>query len=736
MYRYRKFDSFYASSAAKSQSSNMRALMIVESAAKAVTIKKYLSSIAPSTIWTVSACLGHVRDLPLKELGVDTDNWTVTYQAVPGKNNVISKLKKLASDSDVVYLASDPDLEGHAIAEGLVSLLKLSREKCIRVTFHEITKTALKAALENPSGWEPTKVQAQETRRVLDRLVGYKISPLLWKYVRSGTSAGRVQSCALAMVRERYKKYTDHEPEISWSFHGSFEELKAVEDNLTTHSLDDTMTHMRDIVKNYVESWAIDIKVTVVKKAPPLPFTTCSLQQEAYANHRISAKTTMNLAQALYEEGFITYMRTDCCKLSEDSVFAIGKFVKQTYGEEYHHMRKGNKGASLQANASAQEAHEAIRPSNVSTSPENVTFKTHKLVPLHVKLYELIWKRTVATQMAPAVYNEYTFKLTHTHTDSLPKYEPECESNCPYTFSGSASVMTFEGYRKIYGATPDSELQQKWETLTTQCKEGRLFKLTHLLAQCDVTQPKRLYSETDLIKAMEKNGIGRPSTYVTIIDKLLSKGYVSKDGNCDGSEKTIIVENLEWDGTNAISEIKNLKSQVTIGGNDKDRLIPQPLGIDVLAYLEKRFADLLETGFTADWERKLDDIENGKDTKEHVLEEFYGSFHRKLQDASSEDKKNYAASLTHKNQPKHLNAFLKWRGRATTYGKSVSDQEMKALHNLPYNLTSPSGKVEGSILLGPYGLYVRTLDKKNTRLPPKLWCKVVDGTISWSDFTS
>jgi DNA topoisomerase-1 len=698
----------------------LRCVVIVESAAKAAIITKYLNSLYPDKSWTVAACFGHIRDLPLKSLGVDTHTWEVQYELLATKKDVIAKLKKLSKDASIVYMAPDPDLEGHAIAHHLRFILCKSRPaaQCIRVTFNEITKSALKDAFDNPSGWNQAKVDAQETRRILDRVVGYKVSPLLWRSVASpgkqGLSAGRVQSAALAMIHKRFDDFNAHDPQKSWGLQGKFDDLPfSAKDDCTLETIELARGRMAAIVDiRGANDWDIAFTTKNTRKSPPAPFTTSTLQQEAYGHHKLTAKSTMALAQALYEEGFITYMRTDSMSLSADSVAALAEFVETSYGEafkvsEKEKEQKKAKEKSTGAGANAQEAHEAIRPTQLSVRGADLEFTSHQLTAHHAKLYDLIWRRTVASQMSPAIYREISYTI----------------SKAEYVFKGKTSVMTFAGFLRVYSPSlpppEDCERELKnWNKIVSDVKKVTMMSLE---AVCTVSKPRLLYTETDLIKAMEKNGIGRPSTYVSIIEKLLTKGYCVKAA---GPVKPVELRNIEcaWSTKLACDPVSNeTTSQVSIGGTDKDRMVPTDLGIDILQYLSKNIPSVLEVSFTSEMEANLDKVESRVRTKTDVLREFYASFEAAVA----------AAVAASTNLPKQQCTEKAYHDYAKWMGVSASTEDKAIIDTLPIDVYDDDERHMGKLMLGPYGMYVSTKDKKTRKVPQSLWSAVRDGTLTW-----
>lgn len=671
-------------------------LVIVESAAKAATIQKYLSSLYPDRKWTVAASFGHIRDLPQKTLGVDTNTWQVTYENLERKKDVIAKLKKISKTADKVYFAADPDLEGYAIAHHLRVTLKLADSKCIRTTFNEITKSALKAAFDTPTGWNDSKVEAQETRRILDRIVGYKVSPLLWKAFRgeSGLSAGRVQSAALNMLTKRYANFLDHTPAMSWTTHATFATPNTV---IAIATLDTKEASAVSIETIEVAEKHIKTVVTVGRGTyhfirfsertrashPPAPLDTSTLQRESYNHLHKSPKSTMALAQALYEGGFITYMRTDATTLSKDAVAALAEYIITNIGAEYL--------ATATKDQAKEGAHEAIRPTDVGRRGDAVV-TDGGLTTDHAALYEVIWKHTVASQMADALYNDISY------TVNVDKY----------VFKGKTSLMTFTGYMHVFGATLDADTAALWRTIMQTTE----VKLQSVSAICNVTRPHLLYTETDLVKAMEKNGIGRPSTYVSIIDKLQSKAYVAKG---TGPTNTVKLASLIWDDLVATSP-RLVETECVLGGTSKDRLVPTDLGVNIQKYLLDNTPQLLDTTFTATMETNLDLIESGTRNKQDVLNEFYVPFQHVLERANGSG----TAAIGGSN--KHEAAFKKWCGSNTR-----GDEDLQGLQRLPLKVTGGY-----TVLLGPYGIYTK-YKGKNKKLDPSLWQKVIDGSIIKAD---
>jgi DNA topoisomerase-1 len=571
-----------------------RSLVIVESPAKAKTINKYLGR-----DYTVKASLGHVKDLPKKELGIDVENgFEPTYEVIPGKTKVVTALKKAAKESDAVYLAADPDREGEAICAHLAEVLgrtKAERKKIFRVLFNEITPKAIRAAFEHPGQIDLHLVDAQQARRVLDRLVGYKISPLLWDKVRRGLSAGRVQTVALRLIVEREREIRAFVPKEYWTIHALLEagEPPAFEAKLIKFKDEDIEIPNEAEAQRIVAAverarWQV-AGVTQKEKrryAPP-PFTTSKLQQAAYNRLRFTAKRTMMLAQRLYEGvelgeegsvGLITYMRTDSVRVSNDALAQVREWIGSSYGADY----LPEKPNFYKSKKEAQEAHEAIRPTDVARTPDEVRKYLDEDL---FKLYQVIWQRFVASQMVPAVFDQTTIDI----------------SAGDYLFRATGSVMKFDGYLAVYQASKeeeekDEEAEAEGRTLP-RVAEGETLRLENIRPEQHFTEPPPRYTEATLVKELEEKGIGRPSTYATIISTIVEREYVSKD---------------------------------------QGRFAPTMLGEKVSDLLVKSFEDIFDVGFTARMEEELDEIEEGKLPWKQSVKEFYERFELDLDKAAGE----------------------------------------------------------------------------------------------------
>ena len=569
---------------------NKKPLIIVESPTKAKTISKYTKS-----KYQVKASLGHVRDLPKSKLGVDIDNgFEPQYITIRGKGKIVQELKDAAKNASTVYLATDPDREGEAIAWHVCQVLGIDPSEANRLTFHEITETAVKDALSKPVPINQNLVDSQQARRVLDRLVGYSLSPLLWRKVRPGLSAGRVQSAALRIIVDRELEIESFKPEEYWileallrgekgtvkakyyGYQGKKKELK---------TFADVEKVLRDIE-------GTDFVVTSVKrrerrKNPPFPFTTSTLQQEASRKLGFSVSKTMAVAQSLYEgvnlgelgyTGLITYMRTDSTRVSPIAQEQAREFIQSNYGKEY----LGKKGRKAKESPGVQDAHEAIRPTSVFRIPSEIK---PFLKPDQYKLYTLIWERFIASQMSPAVYDTVTCDI---------------QAN-KHIFRATGSRMKFPGFTRVYQEGKDnSEEQEESDVDIIPLTENETLALENIEYSQHFTEPPQRYTEATLVKALEANGIGRPSTYAPIIATLIEREYVNKE---------------------------------------KRSLVPTELGRLVDAILREHFPSIVDVGFTADMEKQLDAIEEGSAEWNAVIATFWEPFKEQIEKAEAEIEK-------------------------------------------------------------------------------------------------
>ena len=563
-------------------------LVIVESPAKAKTIGKYLGK-----DYEVKACMGHLRDLPKSTLGVDVEkDFEPVYKPIKGKEDIISDLKKSAKAADTVYLATDPDRECEAISWHLKHLLNLPDEKAKRVTFNEITKKVVQESIQEPREIDQNLVDAQQARRILDRLVGYELSPLLWKKIRRGLSAGRVQSVATRMVDDRDREIENFQPEEYWTLDANLlgSDVKKVPFAARYHGKDGKKAELKsaedvDAVVRETENQAFTVKSvkrTDKQRSPSPPFTTSTMQQEASRKLSMTPRRTMAIAQQLYEGvdiegegtvGLITYMRTDSLRLSEEAIASAKEFILGRYGREYYPPQAHR----YKAKANAQDAHEAIRPSNVNWTPEMLK---KDLTGEQYRLYRLIWSRFVACQMSNAVYDSVAVEI---------------EANC-HSFRASSSSLKFSGYTAVYEEGRDEEKEER-ESPLPALQEGEVLTLKDFSKDQHFTQPPAHYTDATLIRAMEEQGIGRPSTYAPTVSTIIDREYVIKEG------KYLRITNL---------------------------------GRVVTELMKDKFTDIADTKFTAHMEQKLDSVEEGATPWKGVLRDFYGDFEEHLKKAEQD----------------------------------------------------------------------------------------------------
>jgi DNA topoisomerase-1 len=570
-------------------------LVIVESPAKAKTIEKYLGK-----DFTVKSSFGHIRDLPKKGLNIDIEHdFEPTYAIALDKKKVVSELKTAAKGAEV-WLASDEDREGEAIAWHLSEALGLDAKKTKRIVFHEITKSAIENAVKNPRTIDKNLVDAQQARRILDRLVGYELSPVLWKKVRPGLSAGRVQSVAVRLIVDRERDIKAFEPETKFKVTAQFSVEKAdlpAELNTRFETIEETRQFLEANkgAKYTVQS----IEQSPGTRSPGAPFTTSTLQQEASRRLGYGVKQTMTLAQRLYEAGLITYMRTDSTTLSGFAIKAAEEQIVSAYGKQYHQVRQFKT-----KNESAQEAHEAIRPTNFATLSAGADAQ-------QTKLYELIWRRAIASQMSAASIDKTEIKIAI--------------STRKETFSAKGEVLKFDGFLKVYGGGKD-------DVILPPVKEGQSLTAQIISAAQVFSRPPARYSEASLVKALEENGIGRPSTYAPTISTIQAREYVIK-ADLEGVERE--VQTLEHkDG--AITE--ETRKETT--GADRNKLLPTALADVTTDFLVKNFPSVVDYDFTARVEEDFDHVAEGKGTWVQMIKDFYKNFHpliEKSDDISREE---------------------------------------------------------------------------------------------------
>lgn len=705
----------------------MKSLIIVESFTKTKTIKKYLGDMDVAVAFSG----GHIYNLPKDTLGFDTDTWEVEY--VPTNPSIIKNIKELAIKADVIYLAADPDLEGEAIANSLKKCLgNIIKDKvCHRITFNEITKNAVINAIENPRTIDMDKVNAQETRRIVDRLIGYKVSPLLWnKFNKNYLSAGRVQIAGLIICITQRNRIINKEIIPYWTIEGKFNITKdlIISATLNVYADDKDIKDIKDdtsklieykirdvgIVKDILNKLSINTKYKISYEtklrnvSPSPPYTTTTLQQDAYNKCRFNSKTTMKLAQDLYERGFITYMRTDSTSIAEDAKKMILAYIKETYDPTFAKYRTYKTKI-----ANAQEAHEAVR----ITNPQYKTISFEGATKNHEKLYELIWNRTLASLMSDAVYVDIYIKFK----------SPSGISE--YIFCATKSFLKELGFHILYNAKLEST-----DDFLNIIKDTKLSATSkEYSSQGTIDNIPSLYNEVQLIKELEKEGIGRPSTYSSIIDKLLEKKYVEIGTNpqqeyeieCFKKKKDIVIST----------------KKINLGGTQKDLLVPTELGIDVIKYIYEMCPYLCDLKFTSKMEDELDKIINATITKDVILNELYKKIKLSIDAANvstnssngcnnnnnntnSKEKKTgvlttrYGACYYNKDLDKYTNIepYLKWK-KITKEGLTAKDIDF--ISSLPKPIEHQGKKY--NLLLGKFGIYLKDNKNNNHKLDKTLW---------------
>lgn len=573
-------------------------LVIVESPAKAKTIEKFLGS-----DYQVESSYGHIADLPSKEIGVDVENgFTPRYEVSADKKALVSKLRTLSKNAETVWLASDEDREGEAISWHLAEELKLDKSKTKRIVFHEITKTAILKAIENPREIDYDLVNAQQARRVLDRLVGYELSPVLWRKVKGGLSAGRVQSVAVRLIVEREREIQNFKPIATYSVAAEFtnEAGKSFKARLPRNF--NTKKEAEDFLQKNIGSIynVADLETKPAKKSPAAPFTTSTLQQEAARKLYLPVGITMQLAQRLYEAGLITYMRTDSVNLSNDAMAAAQAEITKSYGKEFSKPRN-----FVTKSKGAQEAHEAIRPTDMSRHTVNIDRD-------QARLYDLIWKRTLASQMSDAELERTNVKIE--------------ANNHKETFTASGEVLLFEGFLKVYLEGHDDD-EEEQEGMLPAMKVGEQLQNESIVATEKYSRAAARYTEASLVKKLEELGIGRPSTYAPTISTIINRNYVEK-GNLEGQERNYTQLTLQ---SGKVAE-KILKENT---GSDKGKLVPTDIGTIVTDFLVKNFENILDYNFTAKVEQDFDEIAEGNVNWTQMMQEFYNHFHPNVKEVEA-----------------------------------------------------------------------------------------------------
>jgi DNA topoisomerase I len=565
-------------------------LVIVESPAKAKTIEKFLGK-----DFKVASSFGHIADLPSKELGVNVDgDFSPKYIVSSDKKKVVTELKSLAKKAEMVWLASDEDREGEAIAWHLAQTLKLKDENTKRIVFHEITKNAILKAIDHPREIDYNLVNAQQARRVLDRLVGYELSPVLWRKVKGGLSAGRVQSVSVRLIVEREREIKAFTAQSMYKTQAEFLSSSGKTIKAQLSSTFENPDEVQDfLLENVNAKFSIVSKETKpAKKSPTAPFTTSTLQQEASRKLYFSVSKTMTMAQRLYEAGLITYMRTDSVNLSKEAQSAVLSTIENNYGSEYTQARN-----FTTKSKGAQEAHEAIRPTDVTRTKIQADYD-------QMRLYELIWKRTVASQMSDAKLERTQLKIEATTHKEI--------------FKARGEVIKFEGFLKVYLEGVDED-EEEVQGILPSVNQGDVVELKSLLSTQRFSRPPYRYSEAALVKKLEELGIGRPSTYAPTISTVQNRGYVAK-GIVEGKERNYHQLSLNKDKV----EVKILTEMV---GSDKGKLVPTDIGMIVNDFLVANFKNILDYSFTAQVEKDFDEIAEGNEDWTKMIKGFYGDFH-------------------------------------------------------------------------------------------------------------
>lgn len=598
-------------------------LVIVESPAKARTIEKFLGE-----DFTVKSCNGHVRDLDPKSLSIDIENnFNPLYQVLKEKQSLIKELKSEGKKAETVWLATDEDREGEAISWHLYELLGLTKDKTKRIVFHEITKNAILNAISTPRQIDTHLVNAQQGRRVLDRLVGFKLSPILWRKVKPSLSAGRVQSVAVRLIVEREREILNFELSTFYRVTAEFftsdqKSLLKAELNKKFNSEEEAEAFVNTVKSAEFQIQSIDKKS--VKKSPAPPFTTSTLQQEASRKLGYSVSQTMKYAQTLYESGHITYMRTDSMRLSNLAISSAQEQIKSEYGEKYSKTRN-----FTTKSKGAQEAHEAIRPTNFAA----LSAASGK----EARLYELIWKRAIASQMADAKLEKTSVKIGISNSD--------------LNFAATGEVIVFDGFLKVYIESSDNEDNSNNSGLIPAVQVGEKLTLNELLAIQRFTRPPARYTEASLVKKLEELGIGRPSTYAPTISTILKREYVTKDFK-EGTKRSYNVLTLK---NNHVSK----KTLTEITGAEKGKLFPSSIGMIVNDFLVENFNEILDYNFTASVENEFDKIAEGKNEWQKMISKFYKKFEPILEETAQNAERATGERLVGKDPKTGLSVLSK-----------------------------------------------------------------------------
>ena len=675
-------------------------LVIVESPAKAKTIEKYLG-----LNYKVASSFGHISDLPSKNIGIDIENdFKPKYEVSSDKKTIVKNLKDLVKKSKTVWLASDEDREGEAIAWHLFRTLKLDADNTKRIVFNEITKSAITNAINNPRSINYDLVDAQQARRVLDRIVGYELSPVLWRKVRGGLSAGRVQSVAVRLIVEKEREIRNYVSASTYKVEAIFKNSNGKEfvARLSNEfkSKDDAIDYLNSTTESTFK--VSEIVKKPVKKSAPAPFTTSTLQQEASRKLSFPVSKTMSVAQRLYESGHITYMRTDSVNLSNLAIDEAKKQVVKNFGEAYANPKNFSTKAK-----GAQQAHEAVRPTNFDMSPDNVKDYDQK------RLYQLILNRTLASQMKPAELEKTNIKISSSNRSEL--------------FTANGEVIKFDGYLKLYQVSKDDDSAED-DRILPRFKEDEILNLEELFATQKFSRPPYRYSEASLVKKLEELGIGRPSTYAPTISTVQNRGYVEK-GSTEAKSRKVIKVSI----SNGVISENTLSEKF---GSDKGKLIPTDIGMIVTDFLKNHFEYIMDYNFTAKVEQDFDSIASGKKNWTEMMKSFYGKFHPVVEDvqqnATRESGKRVLGS--HPENGKEVSVRLGKFGPMVQIG-TVDDEEKPKFASLPqdfqiesvtldqalslFELPRTLGEFQGETLEannGRYGPYIK-FGKKFVSIP-------------------
>ena len=669
-------------------------LVIVESPAKAKTIERFLGK-----DFMVRSSMGHVMDLSKKDLGVVIDDgFRPDYEISPDKKKIVADLKKISKEAEIVWLATDEDREGEAISWHLVNALGLKDEKIKRIVFHEITKSAIKNAIDNPRGIDMNQVNAQQARRVLDRLVGFKLSPLLWKKVKPALSAGRVQSVAVRLIVEREEEIMKFKAVSSYRITAEFSFKDKGKGQKLFAELPLRFKTKEEAIEFLTKCVGADFEITNVetrpaKKSPSPPFTTSTLQQEAGRKLGFSVASTMRVAQQLYEAGLITYMRTDSVTLSRLAMAMAKEEITKLYGTKYVKTRQ-----FTTKSKGAQEAHEAIRPTYLNNHSINGN-KAQK------KLYELIWKRIIASQMSEALLEKTIVSIG--------------VSTVKENFVARGEVIKFDGFLKVYIESTEDENNKESKEILPSVTVGELLDLRQMIAEQRFTQAPRRYTEATLVKKMEELGIGRPSTYAPTISTIQKREYIEK-GDKKGHARDYNHITLE---NNKLTEARKTEK----AGFEKNKLFPTDLGTVVNKFLVQYFSNIIEYSFTASVEKEFDEIASGKKVWNEMIGEFYTPFHDQVNDVEQKTKKFSGERLLGQDPGTDKNVFVKIGrfGPVVQIGDTESDEKPKfaglkkgqgletitleealELFNFPRSIGSFEGQ-ELTVAIGRYGPYVK-----------------------------